>query len=66
MTRLCYRVTKLIVCPTHLRNSVVDTLIYLDNTRKMSAKCLLILSVKMIYILGDCHGRIDENSGCHA
>ena len=35
---------------THLRNSMVDTLIQLDNTRKMSAKCLLILSVEMIFI----------------
>ena len=26
---------------------MADTLIYLDNTRKMSAKCLLILSVKI-------------------
>ena len=31
---------------------MADTLIWvgLDNTRKMSAKCLLILSVKMIFI----------------
>ena len=32
---------------------MADTLIYLDNTRKMSAKCLLILSVEMIFILMD-------------
>ena len=30
---------------------MADTLIYLDNTRKVSAaKCLLILSVEMIFI----------------
>ena len=40
----CQRVTKLIVCPTHLRNSTADT------TRKISSKCLLILSVKITYI----------------
>ena len=28
---------------------MADTLTKLDNTRKMSAKCLLILSVKMIF-----------------
>ena len=39
------------VCPTHLRNSMADT--QLDNTRKMSVKCLLILSVEMIFILMD-------------
>ena len=27
VTRLCHRVTKLIVCPTHLRNSIADRLI---------------------------------------
>ena len=55
MTRFCYKVAKLIVCPTHLRNSMTDTSILLDNTRKVSAKCLLILSVnvKMIYIFAD-------------
>ena len=30
---------------------MADTLIWLDNTRKMSVKCLLILPVKMIYSL---------------
>ena len=50
MSRLCHRVTKSIVCPTHLRNSIGDTLILLDNTRRMSVKCLLILQVKMIYL----------------
>ena len=29
---------------------MADTLIWLDNTRRMSAKCLLILSVEMILI----------------
>ena len=29
---------------------MADTLIELDNTRKMSAKCLLILSIEMIFI----------------
>ena len=42
MTRLFHRVTKVIVCTTHLRNFMADTLIWLDNTRKMSAKCLLV------------------------
>ena len=39
-----------IVCPTHLRNSMADTLIQLDNTRKMFVKCLLIVPIKMIFI----------------
>ena len=46
--RKSHRVTKLVICPTHLRNPTADTLIYLDNTRKMSVKCLLIVKVKMI------------------
>ena len=46
-----HRATKLIVCPTHLRNSMADTLIWLDNTRKVSAKCLLILSVEMFFFM---------------
>ena len=45
----CHRVTKLIVCPTHLRNFMADTLIWLDITRKMSLTCLLIVPVKMFY-----------------
>ena len=32
---------------------MADTLTQLDNTRKMSAKCLLILSVEMILFLMD-------------
>ena len=57
------RVTKLIVCPTHLRNSMADTLILLDNTRKMSAKCLLILSIEMIfYFDGFANGQINKIS----
>ena len=57
-----HRVTKLIVCPTHLRNST-DTLIWLDYTRKMSAKCLLILSVKTIFIFdGFADGQINKIS----
>ena len=47
--KTCHRVTKLIICPTHLRNSMADTLIWLDNTGKMSVKCLLIVPVKMIF-----------------
>ena len=63
VTSFCHRVTKLIVCPTHLRNSMPDTLIWLDNTRKMSAKCLLILSVEMIFIFdGFADGRINKIS----
>ena len=31
-----------------LRNSMADTLLKLDNTRKMSVKCLLIVPVKMM------------------
>ena len=41
----CHRFTKLIVCPTHLRNSMADSLIKLENTRKVPVKCLLILSL---------------------
>ena len=63
MKDFCHRVTKLIVCPTHLRNSVADTLIWLDNTRKMSAKCLLILSVEIIfYFDGFANGQINKIS----
>ena len=47
----CCWVTKVIVCPMHLRNSMADALIYLDNTRKMSAKCLLILSVRVCKLI---------------
>ena len=39
----------LIVFHAHLRNSIVVTLIQMNNIRKMHAKCLLILPVKMIY-----------------
>ena len=53
VTRLLSQGYKVIICPTHLRNSMVDTLIKLDNTRKMSAICLLILSVEMIFIFMD-------------
>ena len=42
----CCRATKLIVCVTHLRNSMADTLIWLHKTRTMSSKCLLIPSVR--------------------
>ena len=41
---------KLIVCSTHLRNSMADTLIKLDNTRKMSVKYLPIVPVEMIFV----------------
>ena len=42
---------------------MADTLIWLDNTRKMSAKCLLILSVEMIFIFdGFADGRINKIS----
>ena len=42
---------------------MADILILLDNTRKMSAKCLLILSVEMIFIFnGFADGRIDKIS----
>ena len=44
--------------------------IWLDNTRKMSAKCSLILSVEMIFIFdGFSDGQINKISwdgGCHA
>ena len=70
VTRLCHRVTKLFVCPTHLINSMADTWIYLDKTRKMSAKCLLILSVEMIFIfdrfVDDQINKISWDGGCHA
>ena len=42
-----------------------QTQIYLDNTRKMSVKCLLILSVEMIFIFsfdGFADGRINKIS----
>ena len=40
---------------------MADTLILLDNARRMSAKCLLILSVKMISVFdGFADGRIDK------
>ena len=63
-TDFCHRVTKLIVCPTHLRNSMADTLIYLRNTKK-SVKCLLIVPVKMIpffFSFRICQSRIDKIS----
>ena len=42
---------------------MADTLIYLDNTGRMSAKCLLIRSVKMIFSFdGFADGRIDKIS----
>ena len=42
---------------------MADTLIKLDNTRKMSAKCLLILSVEMIlYFDGFANGQINKIS----
>ena len=44
-------------------NSMADTLILLDNTRKMSAKRLLILSVEMIFIFhGFANAQIDKIS----
>ena len=42
---------------------MADTLIWLDNTGKMSAKCLLILSVEMIFIFdGFADGQINKIS----
>ena len=44
---------------------MADTQIWLDNTRKMSVKCLLILSVKMLYIFifeGCADGQINKIS----
>ena len=42
---------------------MADTLILLDNTGKMSAKYLLILSVEMIFIFdGFADGQIDKIS----
>ena len=42
---------------------MADTLIWLDNIRKMSAKCLLILSVEMIFIFdGFADGQINKIS----
>ena len=44
---------------------MADTLISLDNTRKMSAKCLLILSVEMsvyFYFDGFANGQINKIS----
>ena len=43
--------------------ALADTRIQLDNTRKMSAKCLLILSVEMIFIFdGFANGQINKIS----
>ena len=42
---------------------MADTPIWLDNTKKMSAKCLLILPVKMIFIFdGFADGQINKIS----
>ena len=42
---------------------MTDTLIWLDNTGKMSVKCLLILSVEMIFIFdGFADGQINKIS----
>ena len=42
---------------------MADTLIWLDNTGKMSAKCLLILSVEIIFIFdGFADGQISKIS----
>ena len=42
---------------------MTDTLIKLDNTRKMSVKCFLILSVEMIFISdGFADGQINKIS----
>ena len=42
---------------------MADTQIWLDNTKKMSAKCLLILSVEMIFIFdGFTDGQINKIS----
>ena len=42
---------------------MADTRIYLDNTRKMYAKCLLILSAEMIFIFdGFADGQINKIS----
>ena len=49
--------------PTHLGSSVADTLIWLGNARKMSAKCMLILSVEMIFCFdGFANGQINKIS----
>ena len=42
---------------------MADTLICLDNTRKMSSKCLMTLSVEMIFIFdGFAAGQINKIS----
>ena len=42
---------------------MADTLIQLGNTENMSAKCLLILSVEMIFIFdGFAYGKINKIS----
>ena len=49
---------------------MADTLIWLNNTGKMSAKCLLIVSVEIIFIFdGFTHGQINkisQDGGRHA
>ena len=49
----CHRVAGLVVCPAHLGGSVADTLVWLDNAGEMSAKCLLVLSVGVFFVLMD-------------
>ena len=63
MTRLLsqgYKVNRL----SNTFNKMADTLISLENTRKMTAKCLLTLSVEMIFIFeaGFADGQIDKIS----
>ena len=62
MTRLLsqgYKVNRL--SNTFIKNSMADT--QLDSTTKMSVKCLLILSVEMIFIFdGFADGQINKIS----
>ena len=64
-----HRVTQLIVCPTHLINSMADTLIQLDSTRKCLSNVLRIVPVKMIDFFQICQSWIDKvrwDGRCHA
>ena len=59
----CHRVAGLIICPTHLGGSVAGTLVWLGGAGGVSAKCLLVLSVEMIfYFDGFANGQINKIS----
>ena len=63
MTRLLSQGYKVNRLSSTFKKFYADTLIWLDNTGKMSAKCLLILSVEMNFIFdGFADGQINKIS----